>query len=506
MISKFLVFIFLILSCFYSIISSEIYLDCYYNKYILYNLNTKVIYFNKIVSVNTPSHVLIEKFASGLQFLGPIVVAMLQQIEDEHRVKRNEIEKTIKSWSTNAFKNSQGLLFTNFYLNNLSNTLLLQTYQNVTYQTRELSDHEIFIDEFKKIYPNLIAQLKQNVLDACYEGNLINFSNIFIRNHQFIRGNYFIEIINDILPNSETIKTIFMENNIEQTMNKVQDTESNLRAFFKIQFEDEIMKNISYHPIEMLFSSLFDVSKRDKLNEIIEVRINEKLENGKYPNMAVLFDMIKHTFDVDCVESFQRQIVAATVYPYYVCVAKFALVLKKIIFGVYTYETEVISRVILHKDIISNTGLFLRNVIDQLICKIDLPNSVVNHLEATNVLLLGIVELVRSQNIYKFKSGYLKQLYWRCANTMKLNLIKFDIKVDNPDTYEKYECDEILSQLNNKIITIKSLTESLKNEYWLFLYFSQTLKVFSFNDMFSEELKCNIVQRNKEGYFIMGKE
>ncbi|XP_050540654.1 uncharacterized protein LOC126905197 isoform X3 [Daktulosphaira vitifoliae] len=504
MISKFLVFIFLILSCFYSIISSEIYLDCYYNKYILYNLNTKVIYFNKIVSVNTPSHVLIEKFASGLQFLGPIVVAMLQQIEDEHRVKRNEIEKTIKSWSTNAFKNSQGLLFTNFYLNNLSNTLLLQTYQNVTYQTRELSNHEIFIDEFKKIYPNLIAQLKQNVLDACYEGNQINFPDIVIRNEFIDENEVSHKIINNLLPKKLWIETIFMENNIDETMNRVSDTEINLRFHFKIKIEDEIMKNTSYHPIEMLFSSLFDVSKRDKLNEIIDVRINEKLENGEYPNMAVLFDMIKHTFDVDCVESFQRQIVAATVYPVYYCVAKFTLLLKKIIFGNDTNESKVISRVQIFEVMLKEAAVNIKNIIYHM--RINLPKSVENHLINTNTFFQDIIKLANSQNFLKLKSKMIDQLYKRCFEAMELNLIYFDIGVDNPNIFDEEQCKIILREINSKSKSIETVLERLyEEERWTYYYFSLKLQVFSFDDTLSKELKCNIVQRNKEGYEIMGK-
>ncbi|XP_050540656.1 uncharacterized protein LOC126905198 isoform X1 [Daktulosphaira vitifoliae] len=506
MISNFFLFSFLTLSCFYSVISREIYLDCYYSKYLLYNLNTKVIYFNKIVSVNKQNHILIENFATGLQLLGPIVVAFLCKIYQEHFDKQNKIMKTNQLWSINAFKNSQGLLSINFYLNNLSNTLLLQTYQNVTTETIELSDHEIFIDEFKKIYPNLIAQLKQNVLDACYKGKKLNFPDIVIQN-QFVDRNYFSNvIINDLLPNKETIKTIFMEKNIEETMYQVQNTEAELKMHLKKYIELDKFDITSYHPNVMLFSRLFHESKRYQLSGMIEVQVNEKLENGEYPNMAVLFDMIKHTFDVDCVESFQRQVVAATIYPYYVCIAKFAQLLKKIIFGVYVNKSEIISRLNFYKERLNLTSENLNNIIFQLSNKGSIfPNSVQNHLKVTYDFLRGIINIVKSQEISKLNLGHLDQLYWRCANAMELNLIYFNTKVENIDMYDSNECDKIISQLDTEINDLKNILNSIDHESKNYFYFVKVLQVFSFDNTFSKKLKCNIVQKNKEGYHLMRK-
>ncbi|XP_050540418.1 uncharacterized protein LOC126905069 [Daktulosphaira vitifoliae] len=497
MTSKFSLFCFLLISSVHSIISSEIYLDCYYSKYILYNLNTKVIYFNKIISADKPD-ILIKKFAKGLQTLGPIVKAMAEKIKS--------ISKIIISWSTSPFKNLNGLLYTNFYLNNLSNTLLLQTYQNVTVQTRELSDREIFINEFKKIYPILFEQLIQNILDACYKGKQMNFPDIVIQN-QFVDQNYNDNVfINDMLPpNNETIETLFDKSNIELTMSKVNDTEVDLRYYFQIKIENKELNKTVYHPKSMLFSNLFDLSKRSKFSEIIEVPINEKLENGNYPNMEVLFDMIKHTFDVDCVESFQRQIVAATVYPYYICVAKFAHLLNKIIFGNYIDESKIITRVMIYKDNLINAGKDLNKTINNLIKIKYLPKSVEFHLSATNDLLRGIVGIIESQQIDELDSGFIDQLYLRCAGSMEFNLIHFDTGVKNTNIYDHTECEKIIAQLENKIKNIETLTNNLNNEASTYSYFSKGLQVFSFHNTFSEKLKCNIVQKNKQGYLIMGK-
>ncbi|XP_050540659.1 uncharacterized protein LOC126905198 isoform X4 [Daktulosphaira vitifoliae] len=498
MINKFSLFSFFILSCFYIVVSSEIYLDCYFSKYLLYNLNTKVMYFNKNLLVHTSNQNLVEKFAMGLQTLGPIVIVMLQQIDDEYK-------KINRSLSPNRFKNSQGLLYANFYLNNLSNTLLLQTYQNVTIQTRELSDHEIFIDEFKKIYPMLIEQLKKNVLDACYEGKQLNFPDIVIQN-QFVGDNYSSNaIIDDLLPNEEAIKTIFMEENIENTMNKVNDSEVNLRYHFNLKIEDEIPENTSYHPNNILFSSLFDKSIRSKLSEIIEVPINEKLENGKYPNMAVLFDMIKHTFDVDCVESFQRQVVAATVYPVYYCVGKFALLLQKIYDSVNVENREVISRDKLYGKQLKKTAGDIKLLLNCLMYN-NLPKKVKKHVEITDDLLEKIMSLVISQTFFKLKSGFIHRLYWRCAEAMKLNLIHFDTGVDKPNMYDQVQCDKILSQINFKIspLLANQSSNNLLNKA-LLVFYSDGREIFSFDEIFSKELKCNIVQLNKQGYHIIWK-
>ncbi|XP_050541453.1 uncharacterized protein LOC126905614 isoform X2 [Daktulosphaira vitifoliae] len=424
---------------------------------------------------------------------------MIKEIDDKHNFKNiKEI--------TNPFKNSQGLLYTNFYLNNLSNTLLLQTYQNVTVQTRELSDREIFIDEFKKIYPILFEQLKQNILDACYEGKQMNFPDMVIQGQLVDENNYDNVFINDMLPpNNETIKTLFDESNIELSMNAVNDTEVDLRYRFKIKIEDDLQIITCYHPKSMLFSYLFDINNRSNFSEIIEVPINEKLENGNYPNMEVLFDMIKHTFDVDCVESFQRQIVAATVYPYYICVAKFAHLLNKIIFGNYIYENEIITRVECHKKKLIPTVENLIKAIHELSMIHFIPSSVREHMESTNQLLWGIKEIVKTQQIDKFDSGFIDQLYLRCARVMEFNLIHFETGVKNPNIYDHTECEKIITQLENKIKNIQTLTKNLQSDKSLYQNFKTTLQFFSFHKTFSEKLKCNIVQKNKQGYLIMRK-
>ncbi|XP_050535651.1 uncharacterized protein LOC126902430 [Daktulosphaira vitifoliae] len=484
MISKFLLFTFFILVSFHSVISSKIYLNCYCSKYILYNLKTKVIYFNEILLVNPTNQILIENFAMGLQTLGSIVVAMFPHIKDE---------------KINILRNLEGLWSTNFYLNNLSNTLLLPTYQNVTTQTRKLSAHEIFIDEFQKIYPMLIAQLEQNILDTCYEGKQIKSPDIVSRN-QFADNNLHV-IINNLLPKQKRIETIFMEENIEETMHEVNDTEVILRFHFNIKIENE-EKNL-YHPENVLLSILFDKNNYGRtLSELHNVPINEKLENGKMANMKVLFDMIKYTFDVDCVESFLRQVIAAIVYPVYLCVGKFALILQKIFSDIFIIESKVILRTeFVH--LIAEKSMNICSIINDL-TRICLPNNVQTHLKVTLNLLEGIIEIVKSRQFSKLKSGYIHELYWRCAKAMEYNLIHFDTGVDNSDKYDQEKCEKMLNQLDFKVDNI-SMSFDVTRYVYQNLNLKNTSNVVFFKDVFSEELKCNIIQRNKQGYHIMRK-
>ncbi|XP_050540587.1 uncharacterized protein LOC126905166 [Daktulosphaira vitifoliae] len=265
-----------------------------------------------------------------------------------------------------------------------------------------------------------------------------------------------------------------------------------------------------FHPSNILLFGLFTDKRNanekdlltgslDPMNLLRNVQINEKLENGKFANVAVLFQMVQFLFDVPCVIAYQRQILAATIHPIYSCVGTYAQLLNKIYFSSYQHSNEIISRTSIYNNILYKLGNSIKDLLNNLLSLKLFSECVQLHLEGTLMQLTKIFGSLHAGIIPKLL--WTEQLYRRCAKSMTINLLKFDNIVNNPKTYSKNECDNIIVLLKNKIEDANSFVNVLnlyKEDYHNIIY---PMQIYN-NTIFKNNIKRNIVKENSRSYHL----
>ncbi|XP_050547737.1 uncharacterized protein LOC126909366 [Daktulosphaira vitifoliae] len=485
-------------------------LNCYYSKYMLYYLETKLIYFEKIASKNPTPVSIIEEFENEIKSLGEVVLTLLENIYYENESSNN---------FNNPYSFATGLLTLNLYLNNICKTLRIQTYLYLTKGEKKLTGYKIFINEFDKYCGYIINCLKHSIIFECYNGNYnpqtFCYDSYYDNKHP--KYDYLIKllpkesdynkkhIVNSKLEKLETLKKLD-EAHVEFKRVIMEKPQRNSHTV------DKIKKQL--HPSSILLSGLFQdkrptngidqlTGSSDPMDLFRRIYLNVKLKNGNYANITTLFEMMQRYFVPSCIFSYQQQILAATIHPVYSLIGTLANLLKKVYFSEAEGFSEIETRSKVFESQLNVINESINVVIENLVDLKIFPVNLQIHLEATLMHFKNISKCICSDNVGNLKLRWIDQLYYRCVRAMSFNLLYFDVTVKNIQFYNKDECNEVIIRLNNKIKEVQSYVQNLsyyKEDYHNIIHYTA---VFSRSCGINNFLDCNIIEKNNSGYCLM---
>ncbi|XP_050539712.1 uncharacterized protein LOC126904603 [Daktulosphaira vitifoliae] len=494
-------------------------LNCYYSKYMLYYFNTKEIYFKKIASQNPIPVGKIEEFENEIKSMGEVVLTLLENLYYNYE---NETAVSSTKDNINPYTYAHGLLTLNLYLNNVSKTLRLHTYSNLTNAEKKLKGYNIFIIEFQKIYQNIIDCLRRSISNDCFNGAMnyyytqdFCYDNKYDNKH--IKYYYFIKLL-PVLSNYNEKQIINNKLEKMQTLIKLDEVEVD----FKLTIMKKPKRNMHtvvkiqnrFHPNNILLLNLFRDKRNLKENELLSnssnpmdllrnVPINVKLENGKSANVTTLFEMIQRDFDVDCVYSYQKQILAATIHPVYSLIGTLVILMKKIYFSKAEGYSEIEKRSKVFRQQLIGVNDVIKKSIENLVSFKIFPENIQCHLEATLLHFIKISNCIYLDNIENLKLKWIDQLYRRCTKAMTINLLIFDETVKNINVYNKDECNEVIIRLENKVKEVQSYIQCLSYYKEDYRNIFDPITLLSRSYVLTDDLDCNIIKKNKSGYHLM---
>ncbi|XP_050539711.1 uncharacterized protein LOC126904602 isoform X3 [Daktulosphaira vitifoliae] len=505
------------------IVSTQISLSCLYSKYMLYYMNTKVVFFKKIESINPILVGKIEELEDELKSMGEVVLIMLENIYHDFENKTPELtEYEYNSYT--PYKTVEGLLTLNFYLNHFSEYFKIRSHSQLKPQEKKLNETNNFIKLFQQNYPIIIQNLKKSVSHVCFNGKTSSFNiDFFCYDKNYQKSYPDFEYLNKLLPKlSNYNENEIVDNNLNKmkVMEILDDSEVDLLYYLKKKPKrdnntEKMIRN-HFHPNNILLSGLFKDKRTtngidlltgspDPMNLFRSLHIDAKLENGNFANVTTLYEMIQHDIDVTCLISYQRQIIAATIHPVYYWISTFTQLLKKIFFSESNNISEIEIRANIFEVELGLLGDTIQKVIRTLISYKLFPENVQFHLEASLMQIVEITKFLKKDHIKTLKVKWIDQLYGRCASIMKIHLLKFGIDVNFPKVYHEEDCKKIIIRLKNNIKEVQLYVENLihyKKDYNnIFI----PKHLFYSDFMFSTELRCNIVEKYKRVYHFMDK-
>ncbi|XP_050541143.1 uncharacterized protein LOC126905465 [Daktulosphaira vitifoliae] len=483
----------------------------------LYYFYTVHPHFNQIVSHTQVDINKIKEFEEKIKSMGSIVLSMLENIYYDHlnNLKKTHLNKS-KSNISGPYSYVYGLVLVNLYLNNMFDTLKIKTFNDIEIKNddEELNEYDIFIKEFKKIYDDIIFVLNHSVNEECFKNNKsLEVPDSFCYDECVPNDLPEYEYLNELLPELD-----FYERKKARAMKLLDKTREELNIYLSVKPERELeaVKKVqnNFHPSKILLSGLFidkrNESEKDLLTGSVDpmyllynVQVNEKLVNGNFANIAVLYKMIQRYYDLFCVMEFQKQIFAATIHPLYLWVGSYAQIVKHILFNKVKYPNENTKRAETHATQLIEISRSVQTLIKNLMDLKILPDSCDTHLQET---LSQVAKFSSIDYIFELKLEDVDELYTRCAKAMEINRLKFNSEINSLETYNNENCDNILERLKSKYVELNIYVDNLslyKEDYNYIL--QPSTKLFDFEDIFTRTNSCNIVDKNKNGFHLFGK-
>ncbi|XP_050436552.1 uncharacterized protein LOC126843219 [Adelges cooleyi] len=478
--------------------------QCYYSKFMLYFFYINDISFTRSFdnSKNSFTEEDLKIHGDYLQrSLGETVLAMLDELNRE--------------------KNNCGLpedlMTINLYLNNVLGTLLVRKFDGKCIIAGD-QFNVYYKKELEKIYSEIITVIMKSINKICprkySDMESTVQKNSLTKYHSQVdpksaEGVHYDEL-NDLLPNSlkKPIEYRVNKDIVKQQMEHVHD--STLEAMHVVGRKDSTLSN--FHPRTMLFYDLLSDDQRKIVENadldlltgeasepeyklLLNVTLDAQLEDGNLATIADLFEMMKRVFDVNCLITYQQQVLAATVHPLLKLVGEYLLLVKNM-----SNATDKDSEI---KDL----GTSVLQVFDKFIQLKILPEKVQRHLSITREEFNNLINCPRKENLQKARPEWIDTVFRRCSNPMVFNKLNF-LRHDHTMNLEtEKDCNNVIGALKNTTATIKKYVGKLGNYKKLYDVVVNWNTFVSYENMFQknsgDEKYCDIVKNNKCGYSII---
>ncbi|XP_050422228.1 uncharacterized protein LOC126834389 [Adelges cooleyi] len=503
------------------VLSDKYYLlECFYNRYMMYYFTMHNLNFQNIFKEsNNITFDKLKEYSDELKTQGNIVIAMLEELKRKNRV--------IIYPST--------LMSMNLYLNNVFETLMVRTFLKPHENYKQPMSHEynnknnIFKIQFEKFN----TEINEDILNKCYRNDMCKQIHKIVSHISYNRNQGLdkklmtrddfetytkeLEDYNDLLPE----KSDFIYNGKYDTLEFLEDVQqledSNVTIKHLLgagRAANTNFKTSVFHPNKMLFNDLLSREKYTDgvleltfeydtdINLLRDVTINEQLADGQYANIMVLFEMIKRTLNVDYIESFQRQVLAASVYPVLACVGSYLSLVTQIFYSGQNKYGDVVTRAVAHGEEIDKSGKIILELLRSFIKLNLLPEKVLTHLTFTAEELEDLIDFKDKKLLQTRHPKWIVTIYRRCSRPMTLNYLLFP-QIDAPsmNMNSAENVNDMITTLNTNIEKVNKYREALEKKYIKdFQNVVNGNPLFSYNRMFVDKMNFNIVKIYKDDY------
>ncbi|XP_050541072.1 uncharacterized protein LOC126905435 [Daktulosphaira vitifoliae] len=478
MIQKYILFNIFIL---YGFVLSDSLNTCRFNKYMLYYLKTKDVYFDKMFLCEPYFYENLIEYEEDLRSIGNAVLHMVNYLNYNHH----------------EFDKSQGLLNLNLYLNNNLGTLMLRTYDGVnnTFYTGN-NEKNILISELKKANNKLVESITLSIKYDCKLNNTkANTPFVFLRDPLEE-----LDELNYLLPESWNLDATncFFNKSVMDTFNTLDQSVIDLNFL-----TSQLWLIPSYYqilqPKYILFYDLFSNKfYENSLNMLRSIILKENLVDNKAANMIILFNMAQRVFDTTCLKSFHQQVLAAIVHPVYSCIGSYVQIVKKIFYNGEDKFADVNTRAEIYEQYINDKGQLIIKAFELLISANIYTGNAYYHLSATLFEFKKFVEFPNKKYLQTIKPKWINTIYNRCFNVMSLSLLKFE-NDDSIEVKNKEDFEEMVLKLGRIIVEVENYVKTIQE---LSLKYESSFRLFSHNYIFQHTIECNIIKNNKHGYHL----
>ncbi|XP_050440558.1 uncharacterized protein LOC126845735 [Adelges cooleyi] len=477
-------------------------LKCYYYRYMLYSFTLHGIYitdtFNNTKNVSHEQLKLeIKVHEDELRTQGAIVIGMLENL------KKRKTSSDIYD-----------LMKLNLYLNNVFETPLIRTTHAVDYPngrttvrlTSNSKEYIVSIKEsFQTFHEYIGKDIREHVESKCKSEKPIDRDAFSECPKPYVDLNYLLpENFYDI--EADTNKKTFIE--AMKTFNDKTVTLSHLLATDK-------QKNSIFNPKKMLFQKILNretykdgvlqppsPDKQDtSLDLLRNVSVDGRLIDGQMVNITILFEMIKRSYEPHHIQHFQRQVLAASIYPVLNCIGSYLLLFKQMYYNGKAKFGDVDEMVRKYETTIDRCAVKIQERLNQIIDYKLYPARVQTHLECTAAELSKLRRFENKKSIQTTKLTWIETLYRRCSLPMQLNLLifdEYDVASMNIDTEDKFV--EMLENLKRQTSKLDEYIPALGGKEEDFLHVGRRNPYFSHEYMFDDKLTFDIVLHYKDAY------
>ncbi|XP_050430875.1 uncharacterized protein LOC126839554 [Adelges cooleyi] len=475
---------------------------CSYSRYMffVFKLHEHNIYLRPKISIeNSTTLEELKMYSDSLRAHGQIVLAIL----DDLMTDNNQI----------SYDRPEDMMGINLYLNNLSNTLLVRTYgwNKFTIPLESNGQVQIFKKEFKEANTRIIDYLMKSIKTNCtLLQKDISDSDYMSRYSGMIeKGHY---KLHNLLPKDGYFGSTYRERQWNNALMKdYQDSLLEMEYLMQPILNGETYmqykpKQILFH--DVLFKNCIDLDdlykecEHDDLELLRDVQCNVKMEDGSYPNIEVLFSIAQRVFDVNCIESFQQQVLAATAHPMLSVVGSYVSLVKHIFYTGDGKFQDVATRAELFEETISDLG---DSILTTLVGFIRLglcPERVLDHLKLTALELDKLVKYDDKKNIQLVAPELLGRIFRRYSKPMSVNKLRVSNEEEFTEVNSEKDYNNAIYALKMKADNVEKYVNGLEKHKKLYHGIIEN-RFFSYENMFYDQPKCDIISHNRYAYNIL---
>ncbi|XP_050532575.1 protein PF3D7_1417600-like [Daktulosphaira vitifoliae] len=428
-------------------------LHCFFSKYILkfFELNEKLFILNRISNAKSDYDIDdLKYYGTNLQSQGDIIMAMLDELREK---KYNELP--------------DDLMMVNLYLNNVTGNINLYTVDKSN-EGRELVTDALRLRLGFKTYYKMITN------------KLLNFTKSLHCKY----GLWFDKVD----PKFKRLKiNIDKKSQVNYDASRMREFLENVKNNSRDVFNHTFMRNkyTDYHPKNLLLYNLMEpyskYSKRsirnDGLNIMRFVKVHSiaNYESKHETKIINLYERVLLTFNVQHIKSYQQQVLAATMYPVFMCISKYINMFNKFYSTGYTIFCY-------PKDIIDIGSSLV--TITQTLRDINLYPYEINQYLSQLICDLGIIVIYPSSKMWPSSFNYKNKVITilnKLSKPMLTNRILFNIKDYTLNDSGAHSCLVLIDEIKIEIKSITNYLKKLKRKRYLFLV---TQEIINHNDMF----------------------
>ncbi|XP_050440618.1 uncharacterized protein LOC126845773 isoform X2 [Adelges cooleyi] len=479
-------------------------LGCYYYRYMLYaftmhEINIGDTLKNKEYVSVEQLEMKIEWHEDELRTQGAIVIAMLEEL-------------VVRNPSADMYD----LMKLNLYLNNVFGSPMIRT-THVDFSlgseisVRLTSDSNEFIvavnEVFQKFLEYVFNDLRQHVETKCKKTNPI-IGDAFIGCPE-IYGD-----LNDLLPETFDVakhnidnEELFLEAmltfnvntmTLSEILNATPDKQDCSMFSPRKMLFHEILNRQTYKKGKLLPKTAAELDT--SLDPLRNVIVNGRLLDGRKVNITTLYEMIRRSYEPSHINHFQRQVLAATVYPVLHSIGSYLLLIK------HMYSTgnekfgDVNTRAWEYGETIDNIGNSIWNALNDFVALQLLPEKVQEYLVNIAAKLNNLNKFKDKTIVSMENASWIETLYTRCSVPMQNNLLVFDdYDAALVDIRTQDKCDKIVDDLKGQIKELIVYIHALEKYKQDFFNVSKKNPVFLHGRMFDRKLVFDIVFHYKNG-------
>ncbi|XP_050536402.1 putative uncharacterized protein DDB_G0282133 isoform X2 [Daktulosphaira vitifoliae] len=352
------------------------------------------------------------------------------------------------------------LMTVNLYLNNLKGNLNIKSLENDNNKSINKNTLKYIRKNFVKNYNIMIEHLSNFVESKCQ-----SCSQTFI-NEQFKELK---RVVDDI--NRKNTK-----NNKRRLLEDLQMLKFSGFTAFKKSLDND--SNFDFHPSNMLFYELmtdssivdpsFNISDRSNrisenknmLNLMRETIVNTNRNSSIKNSIFEAFDCVVLNFNANFVKSFQQQVLAATILPFFKTISNYLVAFKQIII--------IDNRSTKYADVLSKIGILLKSHFKNFLNLNLFSKKPTQYLFVVQNRFDEILNFEINSSTSSRYFDLISNLLSMCSKPMQINQLEFSINIQIPNRITEDWYYSTIIDINNEVNNLKYFTASLlpyKNVY-----------------------------------------